>query len=461
MNRVLKRVALLAFGAAVLGAPLLMAAAAYAKPAVLTADQMLAFGQAALLRGFGDQALAIANALLQRNPADSPAYALKAQALRLLQRLPESEAAAHAAWDHAKDAPQRYQAATVLAQALSLQGHRTMAQFWLRQAVQNAPNGAAQTQALQDFAYVRSQNPLSLQVDASIRPSDNVNGGARDPLFEFLGIPFILSGDALALSGLSWGAGVQGRYTLKESDTAATRLTFAGSEQGVILSDAARAQAPFARNGDYALGHVEVGVEHEDTLQPGPSASTLTSSFTAGHSWYGGRDLSNSLSLAADLTLPVGASRATLSASLTRQNRLDRSVSSSNEAELGAELVQSGPKGDRWQEGLSVRRVVSDDIGIDHAEATLSLDWQARHAVAGLSFGAGLSVRGADYGRSIYARGGRQDVRWGASLQATVNQITYLGFSPVVSLEFARNNSTISLYDTQTVGIGLSVRSRF
>ena len=455
MSGALLRVLALACGAALLGAMV------QAKPAKLTADQMLAFGEEAMLQGFGDQALAIADALLRRNPDDSLAYALKAQALRVLQRLPESEAAAHAAWDHAKDAPQHYQAATVLAQALSLQGHRTTAQFWLRQAVQNAPSGAAQQQALQDFAYVRSQNPLSLQIDASIRPSDNVNGGARDPLFEFMGIPFILSGDALALSGLSWGAGVQGRYTLAESDKASTTLTFAGSKQGVVLSNAAQAQAPFARNADYALGHVEVRIEHEGALQLGPVASSLTTSFTAGHSWYGGRNLSNSLSLGADLNLPVGASRGTLSASLTRQNRLDHALSSSNEAEVAGQLVQAGPMGDRWQEGVSVRRVVSDDIGIDHAEATVSLDWQARHPVAGFSLGAGLSLRGADYGLSLYSRHGRQDVRWAASLSATVDQITYLGFSPVLSLEFARNNSNIALYDTQTVGIGLSVRSRF
>lgn len=449
------RAGALAIGLAVL------ATFAQARPAVLTADQMLAFGEEALVNGYADQALTVAEALLQRDPTDSSAFALKAQAMRVLQRLPDSEAAAKAAWGTAKTALQRYEAATVVAQALSLQGHRTTAQFWLRRAVQNAPSGRAQQQALQDFAYVRSQNPLSLQVDASIRPSNNVNGGARDPLFEFMGIPFVLSGDALALSGLSWGAGLQGRYTLAETEKSATTLTFAGSEQGVILSQSAKAQAPYAQNGDYVLGHIEVGLEREGAVSLGSLASTLTTSVTAGHSWYGGQDLSNSLTAGVDLALPIAGSRATFSASLTRQNRLDRQVSSSNEAEVSAELVQAGPQGDRWQEGFSVRRVVSDDIGIDHAEATLSLDWQARKAVAGFALGAGLSLRGADYGKSYYAASGRQDVRWGASVQATVNRITYLGFSPVLSLEFARNNSNISLYDTQTVGIGLSVRSRF
>jgi hypothetical protein len=44
---------------------------------------------------------------------------------------------------------------------------------------------------------------------------------------------------------------------------------------------------------------------------------------------------------------------------------------------------------------------------------------------------------------------------------ATVDKISYLGFSPVVSLEVARSDSTVSLYDTQTFGLGLSVQSRF
>jgi tetratricopeptide (TPR) repeat protein len=445
-----------ALGAALLIA-LLAAGGATGRPAVLTADQMRTFGMEALTKGYADQALAIADALLARDPGDSAALVLRAQALRVLQRLPESEAAARAAWAHARDPGARYTAATSLAQALSLQGHRLTAQYWFRQAVQNAPSPAARVQARQDFDYVRGENPLSLQVDASIKPSDNVNGGARDPLFEFHGLPFVLSGDALALSGLSWGVGVQGSYKLAVTETDETALTFSGSLQGVVLSQAAKAQAPLARNGDYALEHVDIGLQRKTALAFG----LVTGAVSAGHSWYGGADLSNNLTASVGLGRPVGAGYGNLALQVTRQNRLDRAISSSTEGQVDLDWTTKGPRGDRWQAGLSVARNISQDINVDHSEATLSLGWQARAPVAGLDLGAGVSLRGANYAASPYTADGRRDVRWTARVTGTVEAISYLGFSPVLSLEVARNVSTVSLYDTRSLGLGLSVQSRF
>ena len=427
------------------------------RPAVLTADQMRSFGSAALAKGYAGQALGIAGALLARDPGDSAALVLRAEALRVLHRLPESEAAARAAWARAHDPGARYTAATALAQALSLQGHRITAQYWLRQAVQNAPTPAARAQAVQDFDYVRGENPLSLQVDASIKPSNNVNGGARDPLFQFHGLPFVLSGDALALSGVSWGVGVQGSYKLAVTATDETALTFSATQQGVVLSQAAQVQAPLARNGDYALSHVDLGVQRKAALAFG----LVTGAVSAGHSWYGGADLSNNLTGRVRLERPVGPSFGSVALQVTRQTRLDRSISSSTEGQVDLEWATKGPEGDRWQADLSVARMVAKDITVDHAEATVSLGWQARDAVAGVALGAAVSLRGASYAASPYAADGRRDVRWTARVTGTVEAISYLGFSPVVSLEVARNVSTVSLYDTRTLGLGLSVQSRF
>ena len=436
----------------------LAAGMAEAKPAVLTVPEMRAFGVEALAKGYAGQALEVAEALVLRDVKDSSALVLKAQALRVLHRLPDSEAAARQAWRLAADGGARYLAATSVAQALSLQGHRTLAQYWLRQAVQNAPSGVAQAQALQDFNYVRAQNPLSLHVSASLRPSDNVNGGARDPLFDFHGIPFILSGDALALSGLAYGLGVDGRYKLGETAAAETFLTFDASQQGVVLSEAARVQAPQARNGAYALSHLEAGVQRKAALAFGE----VTTDFVAGHTWYGGQDLSSSLGASVELGHPLGrGATGTFGASLTRQIRLDRPVSSSTEAEASARLQAAGARGDQWQGSLTLSRVVSEDIGIDHAEATLGLGWRASHPVGGVTLGVNVSVRGADYAASPYTATGRQDLHWQASVQATVNKMTYLGFAPVLSLDLARNDSNVALYDTQTFGLSLSVASRF
>ena len=443
---------------AALAALALWAGAGAAEPVRLTADQMRDFGAAALMRGYADQALQIAEALLLRDPGDSLALTLKAQAHRLRGELAESEAAARAAWASADTEAERFGAATALAQALSLQDHRTRAQYWLRQAVEHAPNPGARAQALQDFAYVRDQNPLSLQVEGAIRPSNNVNGGARDPLFEYQGIPFILSGDALALSGQTWALGLQGAYRLADDGRVRQDLIFAASQQGVFLSEEARLQAPKAENGDYALGNVEAGWRRRAALPAG----SLTTEAKLGHSWYGGADLSNSFSLGLSLERPASESRQmTYGVTLVRQDRLDRPISSSTELGFAASIMTRGPGGDAWQLGLDLARIGSDDIGIDHAEAGVKLGWQAAEPVAGISLAASLGLQWSDYAASPYTADGRQDLRLAASLAATLDKVSYLGFSPVLSLDLSRNESNVALYDSETIGLSLTVKSRF
>ena len=438
---------------------LAIAGPAHAGPAVLNVDQLRAFGQDALTKGFADQTLGIAEALLARDPADSAAMALQAQALRVLQRLPESEAAARAAWAAAKDNAQRYSAATAVAQALSLQNHRTTAQYWLRQAVQNAPNPAARSQALQDFNFVRDQNPLSLQFDASVGPSSNVNNGARDPFFR-LG-PFILQipGEQQALSGVVETFGLSGKYRLAETQSQTTSLTFDGSAQMVQLSQASRKIAPFAANGDYAYETIGIGLERKLTFGTGTS---LTFAAALGHDWYGGRDLSNHQSLTLDLDQPLAPdTHAFASLAVQHQNRLDSHIASSTATDLSLGVANRTANGDVIRLTVNLDRTRSDAIGVDHSGLGASLDWQHAKPVLGMGLAASLGVARTDYQKSSFTFDGRHDVQVTASLSATLNKIGYLGFSPVLSVTYARNTSNIPFDNTRTFGLGLSVKSRF
>jgi len=429
----------------------LWAAGAAGSPAILTADQMRTFGLAALTKGYADQAVGIAEALLQRDAADSAAWVLKAQALRLRGDLPGSEAAARQAWATARDKPARYVAATALAQALSLQDHRTRAQYWLRQAVQNAPNGAAQSQALQDYAYVRDQNPISLQFSGSVRPSNNVNDGGK---VQFIQIgPFILPlpSTLLALSGTGWALGADGQYRLSDDGRVVNALTFGAHMQGVVLSSKAMDLAPDLSNGDFLYRQVQVGWQRRATLAFG----RLTSGVSAAHSWYGDSDLANSLTGRLALNRPLGPDLAlNLGADVTRQVPVsghDGSTSYGIEASLKRSLAQ----GDTVEVRLDLTRVVSANAGTDRKGAEITLQWQSGQAVMGLGFGANLSAHYALYGNA------RQDSGYAAGLTATVNRITYLGFSPVVSFDVAHNGSTVPWFTSDTVAVGLSLKSRF
>lgn len=425
---------------------------ASAGPAELSVDQMRAFGMAAVTQGYADQAMGIAEALLQRDAGDSAGWLLKAQALRLQGDLPGSALAARQAWATASDKPARYQAATALAQALSLQGQRLQAQYWLRQAVQNAPTGATQRQAVQDFNYVRGENPISLQFSGSVRPSDNVNGGGKFDLVQ-IG-PFILPlpSTLLQLSGTSWAAGLSGKYRLSDDGQRQTALTFGVNVQGVALTDAAKAKAPDLANGDFLYRQVQIGWQSRKTHGWG----RVTTDLSLGHSWYGDADLADSLAAAVALdhalTPDLGLH---LAADVTRQLHTHSFDDSSTSLGLTGSLAKTYAKGGQIEVSLDLARVASKQPGTDRTEAGLALQWQAAHPVLGLGLGASLS------GRQMTYANGRNDRRLAGGLTATVNSITYLGFSPVLSLDVAHNQSTVPWFTSDTVALGLSLKSRF
>lgn len=432
----------------------LAAGQAVAGPVALNPSQMRLFGVTAIARGAADQALGIAMALLQRDPHDSAALTLKAQALREKGDLAGSEAAARAAWAEAVTDASRYGAATALAQALSLQGHRSTAQYWLRQAVQNAPTAATKAQAAQDFAYVRDQNPLHLQFDASFRPSNNVNNGSRDTLLGYLFgvIPLYLPPEFEPLPGYAWGVGLSGDYRLGETSKTQDSAILALNAQGVVLSQAAKDKAPAADAENYAFQQIEAGWRHKQVL----SVGLLTTEVRLGHNWYGGTDLSNRLT--AEASLDHGFDNGAVlnvTSSLTRTLRIDRPESSATGLDLTADYRFGGPNGDVWQAGVTLARSISDDPGVDDRAAGASLGWQGAQPVLGLSLSATAGVTVTDYAND------RHDTRLTLGLAAKVAAVTYLGFSPVISLDYAKNTSSFSFQNTEAMGVGLSLKSNF
>lgn len=434
-----------------------------AKPASLTPAQMRIFGETALLKGYAGQALEIATALLKRDPQDASALVIQAQALRMLGQLPQSEASARAAWKAAEQSSTlRYAAATAVAQSLALQDKRARAQLWLRRAADVAPNAAMRNQAMEDFEFVRQQNPLNLRLNFLFRPSDNVNGGARDSSFVFRGIPFVLSGDALALSGANWGAGLTGRYRLSASPVGETALTFDLNHQGVVLSDKARQQAPTAKNGNYTLDHAEIGFEKLIGADPAPGlAGQWRVATTVGKTIYGGKPLSNDYGASLGFDRRFKKLSLSFEASLNTHDRQDNNISSSFDRAVGGNLSFRSKSGDLWRFSVTYQDVASNNINIDHTETNLTLGWQAAKPLAGIGIGATIGLKTADFGASPYTANGRQDRAIRAGFTAELTNLDYMGFMPVFGVDYSRSNSNLALYDTSALGVNFSIKSQF
>lgn len=66
-----------------------------------------------------------------------------------------------------------------------------------------------------------------------------------------------------------------------------------------------------------------------------------------------------------------------------------------------------------------------------------------------------------DYAVIFPVPGGRQDERVFARIEAAFEGWTVAGFAPVVSLDAARSDSNVSRFDTESLGLGVTLRSTF
>lgn len=436
------------------------AGAAFGQPVALDADGMRRLAYRVMAAGEPAVALAYVDALLQRDAADAQALIIRSQALRALGRVDEARAAARAAWAAAETRPARFGAAMVTAQALSTAGRRTEAQLWLRRAAEVAPTDAAKALARRDFRYVRSRNPWTWRFDLAAAPSSNVNGGSSEKRMDFYGFEVELSGDAQALSGGDVTAGVSGTYALPARDGGRTDLSFAIQMREVWLSDAARALAPQARAGDYDYAVIELGAKRHFRPKDGPWRYALGA--TAGHNWYGGRDLSDFLRLQADVDRAIGE-RTGVQASLSgeRQWRLDNPQRSADVTSLALGGVHVLDNSDRLSVAVTGRATRSDSAEIWSDALSFRLGWQKAAPLAGVSLGAGVSVGTRNYPRSRYTTGARKDHSLGVDVTAGFDNIDYMGFSPTLDLRATRTKSNVALFESRNLSVTMGIRSSF
>jgi Surface lipoprotein assembly modifier len=444
---------------------LLLAAAGLARaqePLVLTPENMLAVAEQALANGQPDVALRFANALLARNGQDKGALLLRAQARRALGDISGAKVDARALWQAADDDAERFAAAMVIAQALSTKGQRTMAQWWLRRAAQNAPSDAAYAKARRDFAYVRSRNPVTLQFSLSATPSTNVNGGSAQDRFNFYGFEVELSGDAKALSGLEASLGINGAYRFGRSETGNWEATFGAESRTVWLTSAAQEQAPTARGSNFAFASLQLGLGHKGKTS-GDAPISYAFGATAAHNWYGGVNLSDTLRLEASAERPLSDKMAlSFGAGAERQWRKDSASRSADVLTLRFGGVRLLANEDRLNLMLTGSRTIASNVETASEGLSLRLGWDKATPIwNGITVNAGLTLGMRDFAQSRYAAGGRHDKTAGVDVSLVFTDIEYLGFTPSLDLRASRTDSNVGLFESEDMGISLGIRSAF
>ena len=427
----------------------------------LTPEQMRVAAVQSLRYRQPEQALRLADALLVRDPRDMEALVTRSRALRDLGRYSEAIDAARAAWDVADAPAERYGAALVMAQALSSNGARTRAQWWLRRAMEVAPTDALEAKAVRDFRYVRARNPWSTQLSFNISPSSNINDGSVHDTVNLGGLDgVVLSGTARALSGLEVSGGLSTRYRIDQSRTHKTEIGASLYHETYILSDEARDQAPDAAGSDFAYSSVALTFGHE--LRPEGWSGPLAFSGMLAWSWYAGEPYARSVSVGMARSLVLGKRnlvRVAVGAGRFRLvNGQEDHADSLRFDAVWLRRLENGA-GLRFSAGL--RENMSDRSSLDYTRTALGVGYTFAEPILGATATAGLDMAWKSHEAYPFTTDGRDDREVTAKVDLVFDDLDYMGFVPTMSLMHSDTRSTSERHETVETGVSFGIRSRF
>lgn len=444
-----------------------------AQQASLTPDEMRQLALLLLDEGQPQEAQAVSEALLLRDPGDDVARIAFAQALLLQGQFIAARQMAATTFREGATPQARYGAARIAALAAANQGRFTLSQFWLRRALTVAPTPQDEAQTMRDAQSVRSVNPWRSDVALSFAPSNNVNNGARSGINQVDGFPFAgrLSADAQALSGWIGTVDLRTRYRLAETAQARSEIGARLYAQAIWLSDDARAALAAddiaLGNRDFGSALAEVSLRHDRVAGSG----TLGFGAALGRAFYGGEPNYDYLRLTADHARPLRENVVLrLSGFGEKQRDAQRR---DDDARLGASasLQFMRTNGDSVTATLSYAQVISDNVNNANSSVTLQAGYAFGQMIGpaqvSLNIGAQQSLY-ADYlvfNPLVFAfvpvPGGRQDDQIFADLDLVFPDYSYAGFAPVVSLSAGRTDSNVGRFDQSDLSVNFAFRSVF
>jgi hypothetical protein len=436
---------------------------------VLGLAQSREFARRALLAGQVQLARSVALALLEADPRDPAALVILAAAETRLGAPARGARAARLAFRSASGrGPEarmlRHDAARVAAEAAEAQGRPTVAQVWLRHAATAAPEPALRADAEALHRAVRARNPFQGSFRLHLAPTTNVNRGSRHDTLIVGGIetPFVLSGDARALSGLE--IGVSGAAGWRIAAGEGWSLEAGGRLAHITyrLSAEARRLAPDARGGDFAQTQAEGGLRLH--LRPGQGAGPATVGLTAGRAWYGGDPLARSLRLDIGKTFALTPATALRVDLLTeRQWRDGPGDREAGVHAVQAHLIHRRPSGDVLRFRLTGVDVASDDRNAAHRAVTGEARIELARPLGPLRVSLSVTAGWRDY--PVFMNGvfgaGREETSFGGAVEMLFPGAEVWGFAPAVTLRGGRTQSNVSRFDSEQVGLEVAVRSTF
>ncbi|WP_164870839.1 tetratricopeptide repeat protein [Mesobaculum littorinae] len=414
---------------------------------------------ALLSEGSFEAAQKLAQTLVRRDPGDVVAQLVLAQSSLQLGQIDRAREAGQNAWRAASTDEERYLAANATAAALALGGQRWRSQFWLRRAAQTAPDEAARGRAIRQFRAVRERTPVSVRLRFGVQPSSNINNGATSDRLIIGGLPFELSGDAQALSGVETRAGADIDWRIARSARADLTLSLDIDTRSYTLSEEAKDQAPDASGADYAYRSVRLGFGR--LARDADGRGLTEAKVTLGADWYGGDPLAHSAGVQLVRLTALGErDRLRLELAGERRWRQDNDLRSASTFSAGLSWTRRLAPGQLRFE-LGVADTASASSAVAHESLTLGVGFSPSEPIFGAEVDLWARAQQRWYDAPFLTPDPRHDDRISLGTTMLLAGVDYYGFAPAIDITYDRTWSSLALYDTESLAVSLGIRSSF
>lgn len=291
---------------------------------------------------------------------------------------------------------------------------------------------------------LRAGRPAGASVEMALAPDNNINRATRSETLDTIIAPFDLSEDAQAKSGL--GLALKGQAYARVGIDSRGQLL-------VRLSGS----ADLYRESQF--DDVSVGIQAGPEMRSGKDRLNFSGGFS--QRWFGGDLYSEIISASANIQHPVGTKTlmtGNVSVSTFDNKSNDLQDGTIYAASAGYERAFSS----RFGAGITLGgvRQALNDPGYATTSGALSAFAFRELSRTTLVASLGYSHLEADVRLFLFPRR-RIDERYTASLAATFRQVQYMGFAPILRLEYERNDSSVGLYDYKRIAGSIGITRAF
>ncbi|WP_299615353.1 surface lipoprotein assembly modifier [uncultured Tateyamaria sp.] len=430
-----------------------------------TIDEARVLARQALYAGQFDLARDVAMVLVHADPEDAYAYGVLAAAHSRLKDQKLARSAARLSYKYSETPAEKFGAARTAASIAFQQERPTVSQVWLRLAATHSETPKQDTLLAKDYAKVRRANPLRLNINFSVAPSNNVNNGTDNVLEVNNGIPTgtRFRPGTRALDGTVGTLDVQLRYRIAQSQKTITTATGRLYVRRVDLSDDAQAEAPDFSNSDFNETFAETGVEH--TFALGKPGNSVTLGASVGAKWFADERLYDSVRLSLSRGLKLSdTTYLRLNSGVERRFSTFSSFNNRDIMTLGAMVSHKLEGGDKLSVGLTVQEQKGDYRNANYRTASVRANYTFGKQLGPVQISTGVTFGYTDFDeyQLVHAvDGGRQDQSLYGDVSLFFKDYDFAGFAPTIKFRTGRKTSNVNRFEIDEKTVTLGIQSKF